>query len=82
MAAAAQECDSALEALGASLMECKGVLTKNVHAQLQSISVLQSRIRDLRCKLTAFKEVRVLSRPNDISYATGSYKPSAERIDQ
>jgi hypothetical protein len=35
-----------------------------------------------RRALAAFKEVRVLSRPNDISYATGSYKPSAERIDQ
>lgn len=54
----AQECDAQLESLGNHLVDCKVVLTNNVHAQLQSISVLQSKIRDLRCKLTAFKEVR------------------------
>jgi hypothetical protein len=33
------------------------VLSRNVHTQLQSISALQSKIRDLRFKQTAFKEV-------------------------
>ena len=40
------------------LATAKAVLTANVHSQLQSISLLQSKTRDQRCKLAAFKEVR------------------------
>eukprot|EP00240_Pyramimonas_obovata_P000974 CAMPEP_0118949428 /NCGR_PEP_ID=MMETSP1169-20130426/49597_1 /TAXON_ID=36882 /ORGANISM="Pyramimonas obovata, Strain CCMP722" /LENGTH=539 /DNA_ID=CAMNT_0006896057 /DNA_START=405 /DNA_END=2021 /DNA_ORIENTATION=- len=51
------ECDANLERLQEHLTECKAVLARNVHTQLQSISALQSKIRDLRFKQTAFKEV-------------------------
>jgi hypothetical protein len=54
---AAQECDAALERLVAHLAQAKAVLTANVHAQLQSISLLQSKTRDQRCKLAALQEV-------------------------
>ncbi|KAK3239494.1 hypothetical protein CYMTET_50585 [Cymbomonas tetramitiformis] len=52
-----EESDTQLERLVVYFSECKVVLSRNVHTQLQSIAALQSKIRDLRYKLTAFKEV-------------------------
>mmetsp|Transcript_16373 Transcript_16373/g.19644 ORF Transcript_16373/g.19644 Transcript_16373/m.19644 type:complete len:850 (-) Transcript_16373:187-2736(-) len=52
-----EQCDAQLSKLVTYLSECKEVLSRNVHMQLQSISALQSKIRDLRYKQTAYKEV-------------------------
>mmetsp|Transcript_8377 Transcript_8377/g.29388 ORF Transcript_8377/g.29388 Transcript_8377/m.29388 type:complete len:898 (-) Transcript_8377:273-2966(-) len=49
--------DTQLERMLAYCVECKGAMSRCVCLQLQSISQLQSRIRDMRNKLAAFKEV-------------------------
>lgn len=54
---AADAADAAMAALHEHCARCKDAMTACVHRQLQSISALQSKIRDMRNKQAAFGEV-------------------------
>ena len=53
----AEECAAAVDRLAVHCLNCKNAMTRSVHAQLKKISVVQSKIRDMRNKLIAFDEV-------------------------
>ena len=54
---AADAADTAMAALHEHCARCKDAMTACVHRQLQSISALQSKIRDMRNKQAAFGEI-------------------------
>eukprot|EP00898_Chlorokybus_atmophyticus_P004732 jgi/Chlat1/525/Chrsp103S00995 len=56
---AVTDCDKQLQQLVAQCFESKAIMTQAVHSQLRSISTLQSRIRDMRNRLSTFKEVGI-----------------------
>eukprot|EP00897_Mesotaenium_endlicherianum_P009176 jgi/Mesen1/8287/ME000045S07747 len=59
-----EACDRKLAALLQHLRQCKLVMSTCVHRQLQRVASLQSRIRDLRNQLAAFREA--LARQEEI----------------
>eukprot|EP00958_Prasinococcus_capsulatus_P001032 scaffold97_cov375-Prasinococcus_capsulatus_cf.AAC.2 len=52
-----RSCDKTLEKFHYDSWQSKNAMTNSVHAQLLAISTLQSRIRDMKNKLVAFREV-------------------------
>ncbi|GMH33246.1 hypothetical protein BSKO_01080 [Bryopsis sp. KO-2023] len=52
-----KECTAMLEEFCSHCLECKNRMTRDVLGQLQLISTQQSKIRDMKNKLAAFKEV-------------------------
>jgi len=53
----AQELGAGVSRLVGYCLECKNAMCRSVHTQLKSISLVQSKIRDMRNKLAAFDEV-------------------------
>ncbi|KAK9820447.1 hypothetical protein WJX72_010464 [[Myrmecia] bisecta] len=52
-----QEADAQVERFAQHCLNCKNQMTRDVFGQLQKISAQQSKIRNMRNKLAAFKEV-------------------------